>query len=165
MTPPTGCTISNYAILKNGSSIGTSSGTTFAVSGLSPSTTYSFTVEAMDANGASSPSSAVNVTTLSGGGGGSCATAWSSTQVYTAGMTASESGENYVANYWTQNNNPATNNGGAGSGEPWTATGACSTCSVRASGSDWTRCFRHNQFQHEPWLVGGHSTGRMHGEL
>jgi len=129
VTPPTGCTISNYAILENGSSVGTSSGTTFAVSGLSPSTTYSFTVEAMDANGASSPSSAVSVTTLSGGGGGSCATAWSSTQVYTAGMTASESGENYVANYWTQNNNPATNNGGAGSGEPWTATGACSSCS------------------------------------
>jgi chitinase len=129
VTPPTGCTISNYAILENGSSIGTASGTTFAVSGLSASTTYSFTVEAMDANGASAPSSAVSVTTLSGGGGGSCATAWSSTQVYTAGMTASESGENYVANYWTQGNNPATNNGGAGSGEPWTATGACSSCS------------------------------------
>jgi len=130
VTPPTGCTISNYAILKNGSSIGTSTGTTFAVSGLSASTTYSFTVEAMDANGASAPSAAVNVTTLSGGGGGSCATAWSSTQVYTQGMTASVSGENYVANYWTQGNNPATNNGGAGSGEPWTATGACSSCSA-----------------------------------
>jgi chitinase len=129
VTPPTGCTISNYAILKNGASVGTSSGTTFAVSGLSASTTYSFTVEAMDANGASAPSSAVSVTTQSGGGGGSCATAWSSTAVYTAGMTASESGENYVANYWTQGNNPATNNGGAGSGEPWTATGACSSCS------------------------------------
>jgi chitinase len=129
VTPPTGCTISNYAILENGNSIGTSSGTTFAVSGLTASTTYSFTVEAMDANGSSAPSAAVNVTTLSGGGGGSCATAWSSTQVYTQGMTASYNGENYVANYWTQNNNPSTNNGGAGSGEPWTATGACSTCS------------------------------------
>jgi chitinase len=129
VTPPTSCTISNYVILENGSSIGTSSGTTFAVSGLSASTTYSFTVEAMDSNGASAPSAAVNVTTLSGGGGGSCATAWSSTQVYTAGMTASYNGENYVANYWTEGNNPSTNNGGAGSGEPWTATGACSTCS------------------------------------
>jgi chitinase len=70
----------------------------------------------------------VNVTTLSGGGG-SCATAWSATQVYTQGMTASLNGENYVANFWTQNQSPATNSGGAGSGEPWTATGACSTCS------------------------------------
>jgi chitinase len=130
VTPPTGCTISNYAILENGASVGTSTGASFAVSGLSPSTTYSFTVEAIDANGASAPSSAVSVTTQSGGGGGSCATAWSSTAVYTAGMTASEGGENYVANWWTQGNNPATNNGGAGTGEPWTATGPCSTCSA-----------------------------------
>jgi chitinase len=129
VTPPTGCTISSYAILENGSSIGTSTGTTFAVSGLSSSTTYSFTVEAMDANGASAPSSAVSVTTQSGGGGGSCATAWSSTQVYTGGMTASEGGENYVANWWTQGQNPATNSGPSGSGQPWTATGACSSCS------------------------------------
>jgi chitinase len=131
VTPPTSCTITNYAILENGNSIGTSTGTTFAESGLTASTTYSFTVEAIDANGSSAPSSAVNVTTLSGGGGGgSCATAWSATQVYTQGMTASVGGENYVANYWTQNNNPTTNSGGAGSGEPWTATGACSSCSA-----------------------------------
>jgi chitinase len=129
VTPPTGCTISNYAILENGSSVGTASGTTFAVSGLSASTTYSFTVEAMDANGSSAPSSAVSVTTSSGGGSGSCDSPWSSTQVYTQGMTASYNGENYVANYWTENNNPSTNNGGAGSGQPWTATGACSSCS------------------------------------
>jgi chitinase len=128
-TPPTNCTISSYTILKNGTSIGTATSTSFTVSGLSASTTYSFTVEATDANGTSSPSTAVDVTT-SAGGGGTCATAWSSTAIYTAGMTASESGENYVANYWTQGNNPATNNGGAGSGEPWTATGACSSCSA-----------------------------------
>jgi len=55
-----------------------------------------------------------------------CAAAWSSTAVYTAGMQASESGINYTANWWTQGNNPATNNGGAGSGQPWTSDGACS---------------------------------------
>ena len=61
-----------------------------------------------------------------------CATAWSSTAIYTAGMTASLSGENYVANWWTQGQSPATNSGGAGSGQPWTATGACSssTCTT-----------------------------------
>ncbi|AEU38397.1 glycosyl hydrolase family 18 protein [Granulicella mallensis] len=61
-----------------------------------------------------------------------CAAAWSATAVYTAGMTASLSGENYVANWWTQGNSPATNSGGAGTGQPWTATGACSssTCST-----------------------------------
>jgi chitinase len=128
-TPPANCTISNYTVLENGTSIGTATGTSFAVSGLAASTSYSFTVKATDADGTSGASSAVSVTTQSSGGG-SCATAWSSTQVYTQGMTASVSGENYVANYWTEGNNPSTNNGGAGSGEPWTATGACSSCSA-----------------------------------
>jgi chitinase len=54
-----------------------------------------------------------------------CAAAWSSTAVYTAGNQASENGINYTANWWTQGNNPATNNGGAGSGQPWTSDGAC----------------------------------------
>jgi chitinase len=54
-----------------------------------------------------------------------CAAAWSSTTVYTAGLQASESGINYTANYWTEGNNPATSNGGTGSGQPWTSNGAC----------------------------------------
>jgi hypothetical protein len=54
-----------------------------------------------------------------------CAAAWSSTAVYTAGMQASENGTNYTANWWTQGNDPATNNGGSGSGQPWTSNGAC----------------------------------------
>jgi chitinase len=54
-----------------------------------------------------------------------CAAAWTSSGVYTAGMQASESGINYTANWWTQGNDPATNNGGAGSGQPWTSNGAC----------------------------------------
>jgi chitinase len=54
-----------------------------------------------------------------------CAAAWSSTTVYTAGDQASEDGINYTANYWTEGNDPATNNGGSGSGEPWTSDGAC----------------------------------------
>ena len=54
-----------------------------------------------------------------------CTGAWSSTAVYTAGMQASENGTNYTANWWTQGNDPATNNGGPGSGQPWTSNGAC----------------------------------------
>jgi len=54
-----------------------------------------------------------------------CAAAWSPTAVYTAGMQASENGTNYTANWWTQGNDPATNNGGPGSGQPWTSDGAC----------------------------------------
>ena len=65
-----------------------------------------------------------------GGGGGSCATAWNSTSVYTAGMTASRNGVNYQANFWTQGQDPATNNGGPGSGAPWTSIGTCSACTT-----------------------------------
>jgi chitodextrinase len=54
-----------------------------------------------------------------------CATAWSSATVYTAGDQASEDGINYTANWWTQGNDPATNNGGSGSGQPWTSDGSC----------------------------------------
>ncbi|MEN3325952.1 MAG: hypothetical protein V7638_759 [Acidobacteriota bacterium] len=65
-----------------------------------------------------------------GGGGGSCAPTWNSTSVYTAGNTASLNGTNYQANFWTQGQNPATNNGGPGSGAPWTIIGTCSACTT-----------------------------------
>jgi chitinase len=32
---------------------------------------------------------------------------------------------NYTANWWTQGNEPDKNNGGSGTGEPWTSNGAC----------------------------------------
>src|ERR1041384_3704872 len=53
-----------------------------------------------------------------------CASPWNSTSVYTAGMTASQNGINYTANFWTQGQSPATNNGGPGSGQPWTSNGS-----------------------------------------
>lgn len=59
----------------------------------------------------------------------SCAPAWSASSVYTAGQTASFANINYTANWWTQGNNPSANSGGAGSGEPWTANGACGSSS------------------------------------
>src|SRR5215213_143799 len=65
-----------------------------------------------------------------GGGGGSCAPTWNSTTAYTGGMTASLNGVNYQANFWTQGQNPATNNGAAGSGAPWTIIGTCSACTT-----------------------------------
>src|SRR5689334_22138495 len=65
-----------------------------------------------------------------GGGGGSCAPTWNSTTVYTAGNTASLNGTNYQANFWTQGQNPSTNNGGPGSGAPWTIIGTCSACTT-----------------------------------
>lgn len=54
-----------------------------------------------------------------------CAAAWSAGTVYTQGDSASENGVNYTANWWTQGNDPATSNGGSGSGQPWTSQGTC----------------------------------------
>src|SRR5919205_205827 len=65
-----------------------------------------------------------------GGGGGTCSPTWNSTSVYTAGQTASLNGTNYQANFWTQGQNPSTNNGGPGSGAPWTIIGTCSACTT-----------------------------------
>jgi hypothetical protein len=57
------CTLGNYTIYQNGTSIGTSSSASFNVTGLAPSTTYSFTVAASDQAGLGPQSSAVSVTT------------------------------------------------------------------------------------------------------
>ena len=55
-----------------------------------------------------------------------CAPAWDPATVYTDGDTASENEVNYTANWWTQGDDPATHNGGSGSGQPWTSVGSCS---------------------------------------
>src|ERR1700761_3696005 len=64
-----------------------------------------------------------------------CAAAWSASTVYTGGQQASENGTNYTANWWTQGNDPATNSGPSGSGEPWTSNGACTGGSGGSGGS------------------------------
>ncbi len=70
------CTVSGYTVYENGNSIGTASGSSFVVSGLAPSTSYSFTVAAIDNIGSSSNATPITVTTAAesgGGGGGSSA--------------------------------------------------------------------------------------------
>lgn len=48
------------------------------------------------------------------------ATNWSSSAVYTAGMTATENGVTYKANWWVQGVDPALHSGVGDSGEAWT---------------------------------------------
>ena len=52
---------------------------------------------------------------------------WSASTAYSAGATVTENGITYKANWWTQGNDPATNSGPTGSGQPWTVTTACTT--------------------------------------
>jgi chitinase len=59
--------VSGYDVLRGGAVIGSSAGTTFTDGGVSPSTTYSYTVRAKDAAGnVSAQSSALSVTTPAG---------------------------------------------------------------------------------------------------
>jgi chitinase len=64
-TIPTGCTLTNYTITGGPSSV-TSTGTSTTVSGLTPNTSYTFTVKATDSFGTSAASSGVTVKTLNG---------------------------------------------------------------------------------------------------
>jgi chitinase len=51
-----------------------------------------------------------------------CAPAWSASQVYTNGNQASQSGHNYTAKWWTQNESPATH---SGQWDVWADNGTC----------------------------------------
>jgi chitinase len=51
---------------------------------------------------------------------------WSASQVYTVGAVVLDQGKTYTANWWTQGNEPVTNSGGSGSGQPWTLSSGCS---------------------------------------
>ena len=48
------------------------------------------------------------------------ATNWSSSAVYTTGMTATKNGVTYKANWWVQGVDPAQHGGVGDSGEAWT---------------------------------------------
>src|SRR5215470_3354180 len=134
---PTGCSVSSYTVFQNGNSIGTTGSTSFNVTGLAASATFSFSVSASDSFGSSAQSSAISVTTQAssggGGGGGTCAPAWNATTIYSSpGNLVSRNGVNYKNNFWTQGDDPATHNGGPGSGQPWTSQGTCSACTTIA---------------------------------
>jgi chitinase len=51
-----------------------------------------------------------------------CAPAWSATAVYVGGNQASQSGHNYTAKWWTQNESPATH---SGQWDVWADNGVC----------------------------------------
>lgn len=63
VTPPSNCTVTGYTVFENGTSLGTTTNTNFQVSGLTAGSTFSFTVSASDAAGASAQSSLLSVKT------------------------------------------------------------------------------------------------------
>jgi|GEM_PF-5022426 len=69
---------------------------------------------------------------------------WSATATYaTAGLKVVHLGTLYHANFWTSNQTPASNSGGAGSGQPWTSEGTClagtdGTAGTGSTSTDWS---------------------------
>ena len=148
VTAPSGCTISGYTVYKAGAALATvSSGTSYSVTGLSASTTYSFTVAAIDGAGTSAQSSAVNVTTSAGGGGtgkGKVIGYWES--------WASLSLLNAMANYDVGEIAFAVSSGTDGATQSWPAT----TESSASIASDITTL--HGQGKKVLISVGGANT-------
>src|ERR1700744_3426613 len=52
---------------------------------------------------------------------------WNAATAYVAGDTVTEAGQTYKANWWTQGNDPASNSGATGTGQPWTVAASCTT--------------------------------------
>jgi hypothetical protein len=71
VTPPANCTISSYSVYSSTGTLIASgvTGTTYTVTGLTASTTYSYYVEAVDSDGTSPASATASATTLAAGGG------------------------------------------------------------------------------------------------
>jgi chitodextrinase len=98
--------VTGYRIFISGSQVGSTASTSFVVNGLTPSTTYSFTVTAQDAAGNTSPASAAASVTTDAGGNINLAlnrpTAESShTQVY----VSSNAVDGNAGTYWESANN------------------------------------------------------------
>ncbi|MER5866315.1 glycoside hydrolase family 6 protein [Kitasatospora sp. NPDC002040] len=83
--------VTGYQVFRNGVQVGTSTGTSYADSGLTAATAYSYTVKARDAAGnVSAASAALSVTTSTGGGTGNvgCAATYKVSSDWGAGFNA-----------------------------------------------------------------------------
>jgi chitodextrinase len=117
--------VTAYDVFNGTAAAGSSASTSIVISGLQPSTSYSFSVLARDAAGNKSAHSAsANATTAAapaGGGAGTCsAAAWSSTAVYTAGNQAVFNNYLWQNKWWTQGDVPTPSDSGV-----WVIVGYC----------------------------------------
>jgi len=100
--------VTGYQIFRDGTLFATVSGTTlqYTASALNPSTSYVFTVKAIDAAGnVSAASNSLSVTTTAIP---STYPAWSSTTVYVGGNKVTHNGVNYEAKWWTLGETPGS---------------------------------------------------------
>ena len=111
-TAPANCTITGYNVYRSTTSGFTPSAgnliahevtaTSYSDSGLSPSTTYYYKIEAVDAAGASAPSTQASATTQAAGGGvSSCRVTYSITNSWSGGFQAAITIQNTSSDPWS----------------------------------------------------------------
>jgi len=128
VTPPPECAVT-YTVYRGGVAVASGlSGANATISGLSPSTPYTFTVTAVDKAGSSAQSAGLTVTTS--GGGSSCAgvPAYVPGNVYWGNTQVTYNGQLWKAKWWTQNEAPST--GGSG---VWQYLSDCGTVTCAAA--------------------------------
>jgi chitodextrinase len=114
--------VTQYQVFRNGVQVGVSAGTSFADSGLAPSTAYSYTVRALDAAGnPSAASAATSVTTLAG-----ATTCQIKFTIANAGTVMGQNlyvvGNQTALGGWTPANGAALVIQGSGANVPWSGT-------------------------------------------
>ncbi|MGW6130512.1 glycoside hydrolase family 6 protein [Cellulomonas sp. NPDC055163] len=131
--------VTGYEIFANGTSVGTSTTTSFTATGLTASTAYSFTVKAKDAAGnVSAASTALSVTTKANDTvpAGTCKVAYSANSWnsgFTASVKVTNTGTTPLANWkltFSFANGQTVQQG-------WSATWSQSGSAVTAAGASW----------------------------
>jgi chitodextrinase len=114
--------VATYRLLRNGAQVATSVTTSATNTGLSPSTTYSYTVQALDAAGnVSAASSPLSVTTLAAPAGCSVTFTISNANT-TVGQNLYVVGNQTAIGNWTPATGYALVIQGSGANAPWTGT-------------------------------------------
>ncbi|MFG2196687.1 cellulose binding domain-containing protein [Streptomyces sp. NPDC048639] len=134
--------VAGYDIHRNGQKVGSSSGTSYIDTGLSPSTAYAYEVRARDAaNNVSSASNTVNASTPAGGsdpgGGSDCIASMAVTQSWSGGFNADVTVKNTGGTATKAWKAQWTWPGGQSVSNHWSAQLAQSGSSVTASNVDY----------------------------
>ncbi|MBO0460290.1 chitinase [Enterococcus sp. DIV1298c] len=107
--------VAGYVIYRDGKEVGETVTNAFTDTGLTASTEYSYTVKAFDAAGnVSEASEALVITTAEA----PAIAAWDAKKVYVLGDVVTHNGNTYRAKWWTQGNEPGTEQWG-----PWELIG------------------------------------------
>jgi endo-1,4-beta-xylanase len=97
VAPPSNCAVT-YSVFRDGAEVASKlTGTSYSSKGLTASTTYQFSVRAVDSAGSSANSTAVSATTQAEGGGGTC----SSVPSAPTGVKATATSSSQIDLSWT----------------------------------------------------------------